>query len=82
MDEQLVGTLNFENYRADIFSTSAPGEFRVVYLDASGKTVEVAPLTGISTYHQRESEIVEHMRELKALGNKAPRSDLGDPGEY
>jgi hypothetical protein len=81
MDEQLVGTLRYENYKADIFSTS-PAEFRIVYSDPGGKTLEVAPLTGVSTYHQREAEIMEHMRALKTLGDKAPESDLGDPGEY
>ena len=37
MDEQLVGTLQHGGYKAEIFSTSMPGEFRVVYQDPAGR---------------------------------------------
>ncbi len=82
MDEQLVGTLKHGEYKADIFSTSMPGEFRVVYQDPAGKTLVEAPLTGISSYKQRESEIHDRLKRLSE-GEKAPAiPDQGDPGEY
>lgn len=82
MDEQIVGTLTFADYKADIYSTSAPGEFRIVYLDSSGKTLEEAPLTGISTYRQRETEITDRLRQLHAGARPSQTPDLGDAGEY
>lgn len=82
MDEQLVGTLTYRNYKAEVFSTSTPGEFNVVYQDAAGKQIEKAPLTGISSYKQRESEIVDRLRELHDGAPKPATPDQGDPGEY
>jgi len=82
MDEQLVGTLKHGEYKAEIFSTSIPGEFRVVYQDPSGKTLVEAPLTGISSYRQRESEILNRLISLSD-GVQPPKTpDQGDPGEY
>ena len=82
MEEQLVGTLQHGNYKAEIFSTSLPGEFRVIYRDPSGKVLEEAPLTGISTYKQREAEIGRHLQKL-AHGAEPPAvPDRGDSGEY
>src|SRR5579875_21094 len=54
MDAQLVETLNDGDVKADIYSLSMPGEFCVVYRDAHGRVLEERPLTGISTYKQRE----------------------------
>jgi len=82
MDTQHVGTLNYRDCQADIYSTSAPGEFRVVYSDAAGKQLEEAPLTGISTYKQREAEIVDRLRQLCEGAKPAPTPDQGDAGEY
>ena len=82
MDEQIVGTLTFTDYKADVYSTSAPGEFRVVYRDSSGKILEEAPLTGISTYHQREAEITDRLRQLQEGAQPSQTPYLGDPGEY
>ena len=82
MDEQLVGTLQHSGYKADIFSTSMPGEFRVVYQDPAGETLVEAPLTGISSYKQRESEILDRLKRLSE-GEKTPETpDQGDAGEY
>lgn len=82
MQEELVGTLLHGDYKAEIFSTSMPGEFKVVYLDPEGKTLDEVPLTGISTYKQRESEIAEQLQKL-AHGDPAPEMpERGDAGEY
>ena len=82
MDEQQVGTLTFSGYTAQVYSTKTPGEFRVIYQDPGGKTLEEAPLTGISTYHQRESEILARLRQFRDGAPPVPTPYLGDPGEY
>jgi hypothetical protein len=82
MDAQLVETLGDGGFKADIYSLSIPGEFRVVYRDAQGGVLEEGLLTGISTYKQREGEIRTRLHEL-AHGDK-PRAtpDRGGAGEY
>jgi hypothetical protein len=82
MEEVLVGTLSYEGYRADIFSTSIPGEFKLFYHDPSSKVIEEAQLTGISSYRQREAEILERLKQLSQGAKPSPVPDLGDPGEY
>ncbi len=82
MDGQLVGTVTHGDFKAEVYSTNLPGEFHVVYQDPAGHTLEEAPLTGISSYHQRASEISSRLQEL-AVG--APAQDTpyqGDAGEY
>jgi len=81
-ETQLVGTLTHGDYKAEIFSTNMPGEFKVVYQDPAGKELEEAPLTGISSYRQREGEISEHLRQLAHGSPPAKVPDLGDSGEY
>lgn len=82
MDEQLVGTLTYHDYKADVYSSSVPGEFRIVYRDPGGKELEQAPLTGISTYHQRENEILQRLHKLSEGAPPRRTPDLGDAGEY
>lgn len=82
MDEQLVGTLQHGGYKAEIFSTSMPGEFRVVYQDPAGKTLVEAPLTGISSYKQRESEILDRLIGLSDEAKPPKTPDQGVPGKY
>jgi hypothetical protein len=82
MDEQPVGTLTFSGYTAHVYSTNTPGEFRVIYQDPAGKTLEEAPLTGISTYHQRESEILDRLRQFRDGARPSRTPDLCDAGEY
>ncbi|HEX4168813.1 MAG TPA: hypothetical protein VHZ55_25395 [Bryobacteraceae bacterium] len=82
MDAQLVGTVKFGDFKAEVFSTNLPGEFRVAYQDPGGRTLEEAPLTGISSYRQRETEISSRLREL-ASGEPIPDTPYqGDAGEY
>lgn len=82
MEERLVDTITSGKFRADIYSTSLPGEFRVVYRDGKGSVLEEAPLTGISTYKQRETEIVERLRKLAHGASPQKTPDRGDSGEY
>jgi hypothetical protein len=81
-ETQLVGTLTDAGYKAEIFSTNMPGEFKVIYQNPHGEHLEEAPLTGISSYKQRQNEILEHLHKL-AHGEALPQvPDLGDSGEY
>ncbi len=82
MDAQHVGTLNYRDCQADIYSTNMPAEFKVIYSDAGGKQLEEAPLTGISTYKQREAEILDRLQKLCEGAPPATTPDQGDSGEY
>ncbi len=79
---QLVGTVTYGDYKAEVFSTNLPGEFRVAYQNGGGETLEEAPLTGISSYRQRESEISCRLKELAEGAPVPPTPDQGDSGEY
>jgi hypothetical protein len=82
MQEQHVGTLTYAGWKADIFSTNLPGEFKITYQDPDGNQKEETPLTGVSSYKQRENEILEHLRALSSGLEEHPRHDLNDAGEY
>jgi len=82
MDRELVRTLAHGNFKAEVYSLSVPGEFNVVYSDADGKTLEEVPLTGISTYHQREPEIKERLAQLASGAKPIQNPNRGDAGEY
>ncbi len=82
MDAQLVGTLTYADCKADIYSSSVPGEFKVIYINGKGETLEEAPITGISTYKQREPEISSRLQELAEGAKPTSEPYLGDAGEY
>lgn len=82
MDEQLVGTLRAGRYKAEVFSLSIPGEFRVEYHGPGNVKIEEDMLAGISTYKQREHEIVARLNELAAGATARGDRDAGDAGEY
>lgn len=82
MEGERVATLTLDDFKADIYSLSIPGEFKVIYSAPGGKTLEEAPLTGISSYKQREPEIMARLRQLSKGAKAAANPDRGDPGEY
>ncbi len=82
MEEELVATLTLGGLKADVYSLSIPGEFKVIYRGRGDETIEEAPLTGISTYKQREPEIMARLKQLSAGAKPNPNPVLGDPGEY
>lgn len=82
MDAQLVDTLTYADLRADIYSMELPGEFKVIYRDSSGNQLEEVPLTGISSYKQREPEILARLRALSEGAQTRRTPDRGDAGEY
>lgn len=82
MDARLVDTFRDADLQAEIYSTDLPGEFKVIYRDASGKQLEEVPLTGISSYKQREPEIRARLHALKEGAKIRSTPDRGDAGEY
>jgi hypothetical protein len=82
MDEQLVDTLTRGDWSAEIYSVSLPGEFEVVYRNGQGDEIERVTVTGVSSYHQREREIVARLEQLRKGGGSGEKPDLGDAGEY
>jgi hypothetical protein len=82
MEGELVATLTLDDFKADIYSLSIPGEFKVIYSAPDGKILEKSPLTGISSYKQREPEIMARLKQLSKGAKPASVPDRGDPGEY
>jgi hypothetical protein len=82
MEDQPVGTLTYSDLKADVYSTSLPGEFKVIYRDSTGSILAEEPLSGVSTYRQREPEILDRLHQLSERGTLAPNSALADSGEY
>ena len=82
MDAQLVETLGDGDFKAEIYSLSMPGEFRVVYRDSSGRALEESLLTGISTYKQRQPEILARLHQLAHGAEPSRKPERGDPGEH
>jgi hypothetical protein len=82
MEEQLVRTLTRGDWTAEIYSMSMPGEFEVVYRNSVGDEVERVTVTGVSSYHQREAEIIERLEQLRKGDLSAAKPDLEDAGEY
>lgn len=82
MDEQPIGTLAYSDLKADVYSTSLPGEFKVIYRDSAGSMLAEESLTGVSTYRQREPDILGRLQQLSERGKLTPGSELADSGEY
>jgi len=82
MDEQPIGRFEHVGFQAEVYSTSLPGEFRIVYRDRSDQILEEGLLTGVSSYRQRESEIIERLKQLSEGKEVAPPADLTSSGEY
>lgn len=66
---------------ANIYELEMPGQFSIQYCDASGKVLAEEQLSGVSSYRQREDEIMERLKTVCAGGKPAP-DELDDSGEY
>jgi hypothetical protein len=76
-----LATLEQGSCKAEIYETALPGQFSIRYCDSAGTTLAEEQLTGVSSYRQREQEILARLEELCAGGN--PKSgELSDAGEY
>jgi len=79
--DQLLTALENGKCKAEIYETALPGQFTIRYLDEVGGVLFEEQLSGISSYRQRESEILRRLNELCA-GRKVKSATLADSGEY
>lgn len=79
--DKLLATLEQGKCKAEIYETALPGQFCVRYYDSAGTMVNEDELTGISTYKQREDEIMQRLQTL-CVGEAVKSGQLSDPGEY
>jgi hypothetical protein len=79
--DTLLTTLEHGRCKAEIYETLLPGQFSVHYRNEKGDVLAEESLTGVSSYRQREDEIIARMEEFcKGMRPEAP--ELADPGEY
>ncbi|MBV8817745.1 MAG: hypothetical protein JO022_05255 [Acidobacteriaceae bacterium] len=76
-----LATLEQGGCKAEIYEEALPGQFSIRYFGPAGVMLAEEPLTGVSSYHQREQEILARLQELCAGGQPAS-AELSDPGEY
>ncbi len=77
----LLTTLTQGDFKVEIFSSDLPGEFTLRFLDGAGQLLEESKLSGVSSYRQREPEIMQRLQAF-AGGVEPPPSDLASAGEY
>ena len=80
MDSPLA-TLENGTCKAEIYENSLPGEFTVRYRGQDGSVLAEEPLTGVSSYRQREAEIRQRLDEVCG-GQAIEPTGLSDSGEY
>lgn len=76
-----IGTVTAGSWKAEVYENSLPGDFTVRYLDPSGHIALEEPLSGVSSYHQRQGEIVDRLKKLQE-GLTGDDANLADSGEY
>ena len=67
--------------KAEIYEAALPGQFLVRYYDGKDVLLAEEELSGVSTYKQREAEILERIEEL-CKGDNPDSAGLADSGEY
>lgn len=79
--ETPLATLEHGKCKAEIYENELPGSFTVRYLGPNGEVLAEEPLTGVSTYRQREREILERLADVAhKKGNDS--GQLAASGEY
>lgn len=78
----LIATLTSGSYKAEVYGCDLPGEFVVHFVDAEGNVLESSNMTGVSTYRQREKEIMERLQTFASGETPADPADLSASGEY
>ena len=79
--ESPLATLEEGTCKAEIYEDAMPGQFTIRYIGTNGSLLCEEPLTGVSSYRQREQEIRLRLSELCQGHNVRPGS-LSDSGEY
>jgi len=67
--------------KAEIYETALPGQFIVRYSNLAGDTLAEEQLSGVSSYHQREGEIIGRLESF-CSGEPPKSAQLADSGEY
>lgn len=80
MDTPLT-TLERGSCKAEIYEAALPGQFSVRFLSEDGTVLAEEPLTGVSSYRQREQEILDRLDEF-CQGIAVKSEPLSDSGEY
>jgi hypothetical protein len=77
-----IATLHQGGYKAEVYSSDLPGEFTIRFLDGQDQVLESINMTGVSTYRQRESEILDRLRSFAAGKSPGDAAELSASGEY
>jgi hypothetical protein len=80
MDAPLA-TLKSGACKAEIYEKRLPGQFSIRYLDEDGFLLSEESLSGVSSYKQREGEILSRLDAL-CHGRAIKSAELSDSGEY
>lgn len=80
MDSPLAA-LESGKCKAEIYETALPGQFTVRYVDEHGTVLAEEQLSGVSSYRQRETEILGRLSKL-CEGRGVKSAALADSGEY
>ncbi len=80
MDTPLA-TLENGSCKAEIYEAALPGQFSVRFLSGDGTVLAEESLTGVSSYRQREQEIIQRLDEF-CRGVEVKTEPLADSGEY
>ena len=78
---QQLAALENGKCKAEIYETALPGQFTIRYVDEAGGVICEEQLSGVSSYRQRENEILQRLNEL-CEGKAVKAAGLADPGEY
>lgn len=76
-----IATLEDGACVAEIFEAAMPGQFTIRYRGQDGTVLAEEPLTGVSSYKQREQEIRRRLNKI-CQGHGIDEGLLSDAGEY
>ena len=77
-----IATLTSGAYKAEVYSCQLPSEFIIRFVDGAGTVLEETNMTGVSTYRQRETEIMDRLHAFETGDKPAEPIDLQASGEY
>lgn len=76
-----IGTIEEGGCKALVYEAEMPGQFTIQYIGQDGRVLCEEPLTGVSSYRQREQEIRDRLSQL-CQGREPDGAALSDSGEY
>ena len=79
--DQLIATIEQGKCKVEIYDCGMPGQFTVRYFGQNGELLTEEPLSGVSSYHQREQEIRDRLSQI-CKGEEVEPGELSEFGEY